>query len=153
MLQKSFSTKHGRHYYYSSGTSADSRENEITWNEPIQSKGVSAAIDAALALRNRNQKEERCDEKKIVCKRFKSFSFRAMRSGLVKKIKTVLCCWQGALRKWTNIEMMYARSVQRQDVFKFCTSCKVHVNTFWSEMALMSYRIISLDLKRCTICT
>jgi len=47
-----------------------------------------------------------------------------------------------------DIGMMYARSVQRQDVFKFCISCKVHVNTFWSEMALMSYRIISLDLKK-----
>jgi len=100
MLQKSFSTKHGRHDYYSSGTSADSRDNEITWDEPIQSKGVSAAIDAALALRNRNQKEERCDEKKFVCKRFMSLWLRAMRSGPVKKIEKVLCCWQGALRKW-----------------------------------------------------
>jgi len=70
-----------------------------------------------------------------------------MRSGLVKKIKTVLCCWQGALRKWKNIEMMYARSVQRQDVFKFCISRKVHVNTFWSEMTLMSNRIMSFDFK------
>jgi len=73
MLQKSFSTKHGRHYYYSSGASADSRENESTWDEPIQSKGVSAAIDAALALRNRNQKEERCDEKKICMQKIQEF--------------------------------------------------------------------------------